>query len=178
VTLDTPGVRAVEIPTKRGLINSVSQAVDRAGRVHVMTFHLPDDVPTPATWKETRAASRYQHYWRDADGKWIRNELPFGGGGGSRPQLAINDAGDARIVFAIEKKLCLASATAAKQWTDWEIVYRGDFDVVGEPRFDPARWEADEVLSVYVQVMPGDEEANGSALRVIEFDGKKGADFP
>jgi hypothetical protein len=169
VTLDTPGVRAVEVATNRGLINSVSQAVDRAGRVHAMTFHLPDGTRTPATWKESRSASRYQHYWRDADGKWFRNELPLGGGAGSRPQLAINEAGDAWLVFAFEGRLCLAAATAAKKWTDWEIVHRGDFDVVGEPRFDPTRWQVDGVLSVYVQEMPEEEKANASALRVIEF---------
>jgi hypothetical protein len=153
------------------LVNSISQALDAAGRVHVIAIHLPDEVPEPPTWPQTRAASRYQHYWRDTDGRWNRRQLPFGSGDGTRPQLAMDSDGNAYIVFALDDRLCVAASTARAQWADWQLIYRGDdFAVTGEPRFDPVRWSADGVLSVYVQELPSAKDAAASPLRAIEFD--------
>ena len=46
------GVRVVEIPTKRGLVNATTQAIDSHGRIHVATIHLPDSVSPETDWKE------------------------------------------------------------------------------------------------------------------------------
>lgn len=169
VTLDSPGVRVVEIGMNRGLINAMTQALDSRGQIHVVTFHLPDDAPAPADWPSARQKAHYVHYWRDVQGEWHRHEMNFIG---SRPQLWFDPADNAYLVFTGDRyhpspHLSIARATAKRRWTDWQIVHQEDGRFTGQPRVD--RYERAGRLAVYVQEQPTEAGGAASPLRVITF---------
>jgi hypothetical protein len=169
VTIDSPGARIAEIPMRRGLMNAMTQAVDSRGRIHIVTFHLPDDVPEQKDWNSTRPKTRYFHYWRDDKGKWQRNEMDFNGG---RPQLWFDARDNAFLVFAGDRfnpssDLSIASASAGKKWTDWKVIHRERGPFTGQPQID--RHSAANLLSVYIQAEPKDLQTPSSPLRVIIF---------
>lgn len=114
ITLNTPGVRVVEIGMNRGLANATTQAVDSKDQIHLVTFHLPDDAAREPDWKATREKTRYFHYWRASDGQWQRNEMNFIG---SRPQLWFDKNDNAYLVFVGDRfnpspDLSIAAASA------------------------------------------------------------------
>jgi uncharacterized protein (DUF2249 family) len=173
ITIDSPGVRVVEIPTQRGLINATTQALDSHNRIHVVTFHLPDAAPGQANWEATRKQTHYFHYWREGPGKWRRNEMDFNG---SRPQLWFDAADNAYLVFVGDRfnpspYLSIAMATAGSRWQDWKVVHREPGPFTGQPRID--RYNEPGLLSVYIQEEPKEPKSTASALRVITFEARK-----
>lgn len=169
MTIASPGLRIVEIPMNRGLMNAMTQAVDSRGRIHIVTFHLPDDTPRQPDWNTTRPETRYFHYWRDENGEWQRNQMDFNGG---RPQLWFDARDNAFLVFAGDRynpssDLSIATAPARNQWRDWKIVHREPGPFTGQPRLD-AHAEPG-LLSVYIQEEPKDLQQPFSPLRVIDF---------
>jgi hypothetical protein len=74
-------------------MNTTTQFVDSRGRVHVINWQHQQDATTDSkdmnTW-------RYYHYWRDTDGKWHENRLPFYG---RKPQIVLDKAGNAFVVY-------------------------------------------------------------------------------
>jgi hypothetical protein len=169
LTIDSPGVRVVEIPTRRGLMNTTTQAVDSQRRIHLVTFHLPDDVPSQPDWESTRKKAHYFHYWRDERGQWQRHDLNLMGG---RPALWFDAADNAYLVYTGDRfhpldELCIAAATANSRWQDWKVVHREAGPFTGQPRIDPH--SAADRLSVYIQERPAEESGNSSALRVLDF---------
>lgn len=173
ITIDSPGARIAEIQMRRGLMNAMTQAVDSRGRIHIVTFHLPDDVPEQKDWNSTRPKTRYFHYWRDDKGKWQRNEMSFNGG---RPQLWFDSRDNAFLVFTGDRfnpsaDLCIASATARGRWNDWKIVHRERGPFTGQPQID--RHAAANHLSVYIQEEPTPAATAFSPLRVVEFRAKR-----
>jgi hypothetical protein len=169
LTIDSPGVRVVEIPVRRGLMNTTTQAADSQGRIHVVTFHLPDDVPTQPNWESSRKQAHYFHYWRDDRGQWRRHDLKIMGG---RPALWFDAADNAYLVYTGDRfhrldELCIAAATASSRWQDWKVVHRESGTFTGQPRLDPHA--AANHLSVYVQQAPADPGASASPLHVIDF---------
>ena len=169
VTIESPGVQAVEIGMNRGLMNSVTQAVDSRNQLHVVTSHLPDEKPGSKVWEEIRQQTVYFHYWRDGKGEWHRNQMNFIG---SRPQLWFDTADNAYIVFVGDRfnpspNLSIAKATRAKNWQDWTVVYTEAGPFSGQPQVD--RYAKENTLSVYIQNEPGNVDRSSSALRVITF---------
>lgn len=169
ITLDAPGVRVVELGMNRGLANATTQAVDSQDRIHLVTFHLPDDAPRQADWETTREKARYFHYWRASDGKWQRNEMNFIG---SRPQLWFDKNDNAYVVFVGDRfnpspELSIAAASAKSRWADWKVIYseRGPFS--GQPQVD--RHGQSSVLSVYIQESSSLKPGTASPLRVMDF---------
>lgn len=169
VTVESPGVRVVEIGMKRGLANATTQAVDRHNRIHLVTFHLPDDAAQQPDWNATRKLTRYFHYWRDEKGEWHRNEMNFIG---SRPALWFDKNENAYIVFPGDRfnpsqDLSIAAATAKSRWTDWKIIYRERGPFSGQPQLD--HYNKPGVMSVYLQEAPKVANGTASPLRVLEF---------
>lgn len=172
ITIDSPGTVAQPTRWLWGQMNTTTQFVDR-NRVHVINWQQPDDAPAGSkdlnTW-------RYVHYWRDTDGTWHANKLPFHG---RKPQIAVDPAGTVYVVHTKGENanyhgtdhggnLMIAAASEASGWTDWKVLWKADRLSVGEPLLDHARWKSEGVLSIYIQDKPASAGAP-SALRVIDF---------
>lgn len=169
LTIDTPGVRVVEFPMNRGLINTTTQAVDRRRRIHLVTFHLPDNAPVVTDWDGARRAAKFSHYWRDQHGHWTCNEMDFMG---SRPQLWFDSADNAFVIFVGDRfhespYLSIVAATAKTKWTDWKLVHRETGPFIGQPQID--RYGNPNRLSVYIQEAPKQFGDTASPLRVMTF---------
>lgn len=173
MAIDTPGV--VIWPTKFlwGQMNTNTQTFDPRGRPHFISWHLPADAE-----KGTKDLNqwRYHHYWRDEQGQWHENRLPFHG---RKPQLVFDRAGNAVVVYGAcdnanyhnvdpGSKLTIMSATESSGWTDWQKIAEVDRLSIGEPLLDHPRWATEGVLSVYFQDKAA-EPGKPSALRVMDF---------
>ncbi len=188
ITLDSPGVTAVDISRFYGLMNQQTQAVDSQGRIHVVMWHCSDEsyeyAASNGYW-ETRTwghalARRYNHYWRDAIGQWHHYEMPCVAG--SRPKLFIRQNGDAFLIYQsvrdpialgyglyfIDGDLTICAATAQTQWTDWQIIHVEPGLFLNEMLADPYRFEQEEILSVMVQESP-QQAGLPTPLRILDF---------
>lgn len=171
MALNTPGLRFRRIDMHRGVTNSTTQITDSRNRVHIVNMHLPDEVPSQLNWEHTRQLSRYVHYWRDAEGTWRDAVIPFIG---TRPQLFADSADNLYLVTTgdryhpDDRDLVILAADAADGWSEWREACRVKGPFTGQPQVDRSR--GDDVLAVYIQEFPGEEEdATRSALRVFEF---------
>jgi hypothetical protein len=181
IFLDSPGIRVVTLDRYYGLMNQQAQAVDSQGRIHVVMFHCTPETYQGYSWSTwgPEGARRYFHYWRDTQGTWYRNELPDYVG--SRPKLFIRANGDAFVVYQSRRTvnltdtgiyftdgdLTIQAATAAGQWTDWQIIHVEPGYFIGEALVDPARFKQG-VLSVMMQESPTTIGA-ATKLRVLDF---------
>lgn len=169
ITLDSAGVRVVEIPTKRGLSNSTTQALDSRNRIHLVQMHLPDDLSADKTWDATRRKLHFFHYWRDDTGKWHRNQTTFNG---SRPQLWFDTNDNAYLAFVGDRRipsqyLTIARATAANHWTDWKPIRQEKGPFIGQVQID--HYTPPGILSIYIQEEPHTKKATSSSLKVFTF---------
>lgn len=177
VTLDSPGIAAIPTTAYESLMNTQAQAVDSAGRVHLLMYHLDSNkkVPTtqPRAWQLPQCS--YFHHWRDGEGNWHTTALPMPVG--TRPQMAFDKADNAYAVFAngpsqgiygADRDLVLATATAATEWSDWKVLATVTGPFHTEPLIDIARVRSDGVLSVVMQESPKQDRAP-TRLRVIDF---------
>jgi hypothetical protein len=173
LTIDSPGVRVVEFPMNRGIINSTTQAVDRRRRIHLVTFHLPDAAPAVTDWDTARRGAKFFHYWRDERGAWNRNEMDFIG---SRPQLWFDTTDNAFVIFVGDRfhespYLSIVAASARSKWTDWKLVHREAGPFMGQPQLD--RYAKPGVLSVYIQEEPKTPGDTASPLHVMTLQAEK-----
>ena len=177
VNLLSPGLAVVPTTAYESLMNTQGQAVDSAGRVHLLMYHLDaskkTSVSPPPSWQLGNCS--YFHHWRDVDGTWHSTALPMPVG--TRPQIVFDKADNAYAVFAngptqgiygADRDLVVASATAAAKWSDWKVVatVHGPFHT--EPLIDLARVRSDGVLSVVMQESPK-KDLEPTRLRVIDF---------
>lgn len=181
ILLDSPGIRVVTLDRYYGMMNQQAQAVDPQGRIHTVMFHCTPETYQGYTWSTwgPQGARRYYHYWRDSQGAWHRNELP--GWVGSRPKLFIRSNGDAFVIYQsrrtvnlndtgiyfIDGDLTIQAATAASQWTDWQIIHVEPGYFLNEALGDKTRFEQG-VLSVMMQESPASMGA-ATKLRVLDF---------
>jgi hypothetical protein len=186
IRLDSPGITVVPIGRKLYLMNTHGQAVDSHGRIHTVMWHATDASLAQAKDKQQGQfgppdARRYHHYWRGDDGTWHHTELP--GVAGSRPKLFFDKQDNAlmifnrrrpegklddRSVFFDQGVLVIMAATAASQWSDWQVVHRERGPFVNEMLGDPYRWQEEGVLSVLVQESPA-KPRDPTALRILDF---------
>lgn len=173
ISVDTPGIVVRKTRYLWGQMNTTTQAVDPRGRVHVINWQHQQDAERESTDLNTW---RYYHYWRDTDGSWHDNPLPFYG---RKPQIVFDAAGNAFVVYCEADnrryhgidpggRLTVAAATEAARWTDWAVAWQADRLSVGEPLIDLPRWGREGVLSVYTQDKPA-QRGKPSSLRVIDF---------
>lgn len=173
IHINTPGIVVAKTKFMHGQMNQNTEYVDAKGRVHIISWQQPLDEKEPSvdlnTW-------RYYHYWRDESGKWHEQQLPFVG---RKPQIVLDANGNAYVIHTRGDNrnyhktepggtLTIASATEASGWTDWKTIYAADWIAVGEPLYDLARWQAEEVLSIYLQQKPA-VPAKPSTLHVIDL---------
>jgi len=188
ITLNSPGVTAVEIDRYYGLMNQQTQTIDPQGRIHAVMWHCTDE-----TYDDARSlgytdmgrwgpaiARRYHHYWRDHDGTWRHFELsPVAG---SRPKLFFRENGDAILIYQscrdpmalgqdiyfVNGDLTVCAATAASGWTDWRLVHVEEGPFINEMLGDAHRLAADGILSVMVQETPAVSGAP-TVLRIVDL---------
>lgn len=174
ISINTPGIRFQRLDMYRGLMNSTTQVVDSKGRVHTVTFHLPDETTSQMNWEHTRNFTRYMHYWRDLDGTWHRNETHFNG---TRPQVFADRHDNLYLVFTgdryvPDRDLVIIAANAADHWSHWSEIYRRPGPFTGQPQLD--RYRGTDTMAVYLQEYPENPESDRSPLWVFEFNvGKK-----
>jgi hypothetical protein len=184
ITVDSTDIELATLDRYYGLMNQQTQAVDPQGRIHTVMFHC-----TPETYQEypkgsniwgPQGARRYFHYWRDSRGLWHRNQLP--GYVGSRPKLFIRSNGDAFLIYQSRQTenptdggiyftdgdLTIQAATAANQWTDWQIIHTESGYFLNEMLGDYYRFEQDGTLSIMVQQTPS-SVGGYSTLRILDF---------
>ena len=183
ITLDSTGITVVELDRYYGMMNQQAQAVDPQGRIHTVMWHCTDETYQGYSYSRwgPEGARRYFHYWRDSQGLWHRNQLP--GYVGSRPKLFIRSNGDAFLIYQsrrgvidpydtgiyfIEGDLTIQAATAAEQWTDWQVVHTEYGPFLNEMLGDHYRFEQEEILSVLVQESPA-TPSQSTPLRIIDF---------
>lgn len=188
ITVASEDVTVVSLDRYYGMMNQQAQAIDPQGRVHVLMFHCTPESYAGyyySTWGPI-GARRYYHYWRDAQGNWARNVLPFDADDphsyvGQRPKLFICSNGDAYAIYQAwqsasltstaiyvhDGDLVIAAATETARWTDWQIIHVETGPFLSEALADPFRFE-DGVLSVMMQNSPS---VNGQStpLRILDF---------
>ncbi len=154
----TPNHVVDPLDVNHALINQEAQAVDSAGRVHVLISYVPGRFTQCVTdFTAQRISSAYPfHLVQLAAGsadapapRWRKIELPerVGAFGRTRLVLAAND--DAYAVLPDGRIL---AASAASTWTDWIRVYDGAaIDAFGECVVDASRSRSDGLLSVLSQ---------------------------
>ena len=177
VGLWSPGIVAIPTTAYESLMNTQAQAVDSAGRIHLLMYHLDPakKVPTtqPKAWQLNQCS--YFHHWRDDDGTWRSAALPMPVG--TRPQLAFDKADNAYAVFAngpsqgiygADRSLVVVTAAAATKWSEWRVLATvvGPFHT--EPLIDIERMRSEGVLSVVMQESPK-RDLEPTRLRVIDF---------
>ncbi|MBT0567078.1 BNR repeat-containing protein [Williamsia sp. CHRR-6] len=165
VSWGTPGHVVDALGPDHALINQESQAVDSAGRPHVMISYVPPQTrPVVSDFvTQRRDHARPVHLVRVAH-TWQRTELGVQSGRFGRTQLVIAEDDTAYAVLPDGR---VAAASAAANWLDWSIVFDGaGVDSFTECTVDRSRLRSG-VLSVMFQE-PG-QEAGRSPLRVIDL---------
>ena len=175
--IESPGLTVINVTQFESMINEQAQAVDSAGRMHVLMYRLDPakgtQKPGGPVWRTED--STYAHNWRDAGGVWHESRVPAVVG--TRPKLAFDRADNAYAVFgssatpgirAIDRQLVVATASKASNWTDWKVVYTLPGAAIGEPLLDASRMQTDGVLSVFLQDSPK-KERETTAIRVVDF---------
>ncbi|MCR2804709.1 BNR-4 repeat-containing protein [Paenibacillus soyae] len=181
-TVESPGIIVSPIPQRRGLVNSNFNTADAdaAGRIHFMSQHMPDDTPDAAASNEV--VRRYFHYWIDENGNVNKTNLHAQG---SNSPVLLADNGDAYFVYISKSytytkiedrkfgqgKLRIARATAASNYTDWNIIYT-DNSLPGLAeglRIDADRFKKDGIISVFVQENPKTMLGEATKVRIIEY---------
>ena len=172
IAIDTPGIAALPTTFGWGQMNTTTQYVDRLSRVHVVSWLNPRDAAGPSLDMNTWI---YLHCWRDLQGTWHENRLPFAG---RKPQLVLDQQDTAYLVFVDGSernyhgsdhggRLRVACAAAEDGWTRWNFLDVPEGNFVGEPLLDPLRWQRDRVLSIYLQGRP-EMAGQPSPLHVID----------
>lgn len=168
IHLNSPGLVVAKIPTRLGLTNQNTHYAYPDGSVHVVLRHK----------KKGQQGNRYHHYWRDKDGVWDHDELPFTG---QRPKLVGAKNGSLILAFNKRESLQLALGVPNADHSKWEwaeLRIRQPQSIAGEPLIDLGRWNREHVLSIYGQEEPQrslrttrQQALSGlpSALKVVDY---------
>lgn len=166
VSLDSPGHVIDPLDVDRALMNQESQAVDAAGRPHVIISYVPADSLQCVT---SYAAQRTQfartfHLHRDAAGAWHKTQLPMAPNATGRSRLVFDRRDNAYVIMPFGR---IVAASARSGWTDWTTLFdAAGLNCFGEVVVDYAL-VASGVLSVLYQ-----EASTGttpSPIHVIDF---------
>jgi hypothetical protein len=83
---------------------------------------------------------------------------------GRHPQAKLDD----RSVYFDQGVLVIMAATAARRWSDWQVIHLERGPWMNEMLGDPYRWQEEGVLSVLVQASPA-QPRDPTALRILDF---------
>lgn len=153
---------AVRIPQGSELINQTGMAADEAGRPYIATY-----------WRgATDSVPQYRLVYLDPQGRWqvqtvSRRTTPFTLAGGgtkripiARPRIAVSGGqpGETtRVCYLFRdeergSRVSVAETTDLTGGTAWQVRDLTAFPVdAWEPNFDPARWQRDGRIGLFVQ---------------------------
>jgi hypothetical protein len=163
VSVSSPGLVVDPLGPDHALINQESQAVDSAGRPHVIISYVPGRCVTDFT-EQRRTSGRAFHLRRSADGTWRKTEIPIAPGAFGRSRVVFDSRDDIHVVMPHGR---IVSASCASGWSDWSEVAPPEANAFGEVLVDSSRVGHDGVLSVMYQ-----EKSTGttpSPLRVVDY---------
>ena len=150
IDLNSPGLIVAPIPIGNGLTNQNTQFAYPDGSIHVVVRQQLKGQQLKGKRQQV-----YQHYWRNAAGKWSTESLPFKG---RRPKIV--GAKDRRLYLVFnddDSHLRISKGTPNADRTSWNWTTVGlpnEMLVSGEPLVDVARWKLEKVLSIYCQQEP------------------------
>jgi hypothetical protein len=178
IHLDSPGLVVAPISIGSGITNQNTQYALPDGSIHIVAGQRDDSL----------GDRRYRHWWRNADGKWHSEWIPFTG---KRPKLVGDSDRSLTLAFSVDEELLrIIQGTPNTDFTAWtwrEVELPFQLAVIGEPQVDYQRWELEKVLSIYSQRAPakiirtrksGPVDGFPSALHVIDFQFPIEADSP
>jgi hypothetical protein len=120
----SPGLVIDPLPVGRDLMNQETQIPDHANLIHAVISYVPDTYQPGCATDRTQAQPF--HLWRAADGKWTKTQIRPGerdvNQGYDRSKIFVDDADN---LYVLLPNLRLVGATAATQWTDWQLVWDG-----------------------------------------------------
>ncbi|KOX15639.1 BNR repeat-containing protein [Nocardiopsis sp. NRRL B-16309] len=166
VSVDTPGHVVDPLPLNYALMNQESQAVDNAGRPHVLISYRPGRFGHCSNdfVRDRRNEGYVFHVHQDSAGQWHKMEIPERLQAFGRSRLVMTEDDTAYVVMPFGR---IMAATAASGWTDWTMVHDGSgIDSFGEVLVDESRVAAEGVLSILYQEA-GDRPS--SPIRVADF---------
>jgi hypothetical protein len=112
------------LPVGRDMMNQETQITDHNNLFHAVISYVPTRYQ--ATCATDRSQAQPFHLWRAADGTWTKTEIQLGGKdvnqGYDRSKIFV-DEGD--NVYVLMPDLRLVGASAASQWTDWQLLWDG-----------------------------------------------------
>jgi BNR repeat-containing family member len=167
VSIDSPGHVIDPLDVDRALMNQESQAVDAAGRPHVIISYVPTAaLPCVTSYAAQRTQlARTFHLHRDAAGAWHKTEIPVAPNATGRSRLVFDRRDNAYVVMPFGR---IVAASARSGWTDWSSLFdAGGLNCFGEVVVDYPRVTSSGVLSVLYQ-----EASTGttpSPIHVIDF---------
>ncbi|GAB3981431.1 BNR repeat-containing protein [Actinoallomurus acanthiterrae] len=167
VSIDAPGLTVDPIGVDRGLINQEGQAVDSAGRPHVIESYVPEESKSCVTnyVADRTAYGRDYHLWRDSSGAWHKTQIPVPLNATGRSKIVFDRGDNAYVIMPFGR---IVAASKASGWTDWKSLYDAkDLNAFGEVDVDASRLRSQGLLSfMYQQKSTG---TTPSAVRVIDF---------
>jgi len=144
ISINSPGVHVAMIPPGENLSNQNTHYAYPDGSLHIVLPHK----------RKGTNDTRQHHYWRDANGGWHSEALPFGG---SRPKLVGDSERNLFLVSTHQDAflICQGIPNADQSgWTWTQILKRTTPSDAGEGVLDLALWEKEQVLAVYGQEAP------------------------
>jgi hypothetical protein len=178
ITLNSPGIKIVDLNIRQALINQQGQVVDSEGGVHILMRHRRQEPgfewqPGDSVYDTSDAA--YHHYYRNpVSGTWDVNQLPVDKPVGARPKLGLDPDGNLVGIYRSGNDLVIAGAEkTAGGYADWKTLYiEAGSNYEGDPVLDPVRLSEEGILSVFLQerAPTSDPEIpTDSPLHVLEF---------
>lgn len=169
IHLNSTGLVVSPVPIGSGITNQNTQFAFPDGSVHIVAGQR----------KESVGERRYRHWWRDSDGNWSSEWIPFTG---NRPKLLGDADRSLLLVFNDnDEALRIIKGTPDADETAWiwgRVELPFQLAVIGEPLVDLQRWQAEKVLSIYCQREPkklietdqtGPVDGFPSALQVVDI---------
>ena len=176
-SLTSAGLTVVPLSQHSSLMNTQAQGSDGLGNLHIVDYSLdPAKSTVPATWDFPD--STYYHYWRDSLGDWHRDKIPgtIGGIDSTRPKIFFDANNNAIAIYCTSNgpggSLVIAEASAASNWTDWQIAYTTSGTAGGyfsEAQADDSQLRTKGILTVVMQDNPT-VSAGPSAIHALNFN--------
>jgi hypothetical protein len=146
VNVNDAGLKVASVDENNGLTNcSGGMYALGSGVVHTV------DIEADTFIWYGGANQRFYHHWRDSAGVWHTSALNFSG---SCPQVAAT-ASAVYIAYVNYGKVCVAKATAANNFNDWQLIHTTGAKLYGDGvAIDPGRFATSNVLSIFDQESP------------------------
>lgn len=150
ITIDSPGVEVVGLPTYSWIVNNGAMALDGRGNPHVIY-----QMSATVTQDVIERNHHHSHLYRDDQGQWHQNWITppdeHFPGLRNRGTLLADSNDDLHFYVRRGSRLEYYRARAAEEWKDWTRLELAGLDPIGGGsgfRYDPFRWRRDGILDI------------------------------